>query len=217
MAQIRGIVFDLDGVLVDSTACHRAAFEEVFFSFGVRDFEYSRYAGRRTAEVVEAVLGPVDRGVVVEVSTRKSRLAREKLAAQPVDPVCLAVLNQLASVYVLALASSGSRESVEAFLDSNHCRHLFRSVLSGDSVLRAKPDPEIYQRSFSELEVFPEQGVVVEDAVAGIVAAKAARAAAVIGITGTCSAAELSDAGAAHVIERLADLPQLLSTRYGDQ
>jgi phosphoglycolate phosphatase-like HAD superfamily hydrolase len=52
----RVIVFDLDGVLVNSAPCHRAAFEQIFTALGIHDFEYSRFAGWRTRDVVERVL-----------------------------------------------------------------------------------------------------------------------------------------------------------------
>lgn len=217
---LQAIVFDLDGVLIDSAACHRAAFEEVFLPFGVRDFEYSRYAGWRTAEVVDSVLQQVPclltPGLIAEVGSRKSQLARLKIAAKPVDPECLAVLEKLAARYKLALASSGSRESVESFLMANQCRHLFQSVLSGDNVSRAKPDPEIYRRSLLSLDVPAPESVVVEDAIAGILAARAAGAA-VIGMAGTSPADQLLAAGASHVIDKLSQLPELLITQYEDR
>ena len=49
---IRGIIFDLDGVLIDSTDCHRDAFQTVFAGHGIQDFDYTPYAGWRTPDVV---------------------------------------------------------------------------------------------------------------------------------------------------------------------
>ena len=205
------MVFDLDGVLIDSMPCHRAAFDEVFQPFGVRDFDHARYAGWKTADVVALVLRQSPE-ILAEVSERKSRLAREKMAsANPIYPDCLAVLRELMSTYALGLASSGARESVQQFLTTNRCEGLFKSVLSGEDVERAKPDPEIYDRSFARLNVSPAEGVVIEDAVAGIQAAQAARAGAVIGIAGTCSSGQLLDAGATVVIGSLSEILQILS------
>jgi len=53
---IRGIVFDLDGVLIQSAPSHAAAFEQVFAQYGIHDFEYAPYAGWRTSEVIADVL-----------------------------------------------------------------------------------------------------------------------------------------------------------------
>jgi HAD superfamily hydrolase (TIGR01509 family) len=212
------IIFDMDGVLVDSAPCHRAAFEEIFLPFGVVDFDYGQYAGWRTADVVRHVLA--DRlelrdEVINELSRRKSRLARERMIAEnPTVPGCRAVLEELGRQYVLALASSGSRESVDLFLTGNRCHDLFRSVLCGDEVRRAKPDPEIYQRTFAALDIVPSRGIVVEDAVSGIQAARAAAAGDIIGVAGTVAPEVLLAAGASRVVNAITELPHLLCGHY---
>jgi len=213
--KVLGVVFDLDGVLIDSTACHRAAFDEVLRSFGVVDFDYPRYAGWRTPEVIESELRrvgrPVDHSTIAIVAAQKSRIAREKLvASNPVRGECFTVLRELAVDYSLALASSGSRESVELFLATNACWNLFRSILTGDDVTRAKPDAEIYRRTFIALGLEPRDCVVVEDAAAGIQAAVSAGGVAV-GFRGTCSRETLRAAGAAYVVDGLSELSGLLS------
>ena len=213
--RVRGIAFDLDGVLIDSAGCHRAAFKEVLSPLGVTDFDYSRYAGWRTPEVIETefrrIGRPVDQEEVAATAARKSSLAREKLAAtNPVFSDSLVVLRQLAGEYALALATSGSRGTVEIFLAANGCRTLFQSILTGEDVQRAKPDPEIYRKTFTALGLDSSVCVVVEDAVAGIQAAGAAGAIAV-GLTGTCPRETLSQAGATLVIDFLRELPDLLA------
>jgi len=213
------VVFDLDGVLLDSAPCHNRAFEEVFRPFGIRDFDYRQYAGWKTANVIESVLRnaglePAPQ-LVSELAAEKSRRAREELrATNPVAPGCIPLLEQLSREYRLALASSGSRESIALFLSGNRCAHLFQSVLCGDDVSCAKPHPEIYQRTFATLDVAPRAALVVEDAVAGIQAARAAGAGAVIGVEGTCSASELSGSGASGVIRGVNDLPRFLCDAY---
>jgi HAD superfamily hydrolase (TIGR01509 family) len=210
---IRGVVFDMDGVLISSSDCHRRAFEQVLGAFSITGFQYERYAGWRTPDVFRDVFR--EAGVaageetVAESARAKSALAREWIAAAaPVAADCDSVLTALARRYRLALASSGSRASVEAFLDLSGLRTVFHSVLTGDDVTRAKPDPEIFSRSFAALGLPPEACVVVEDAVAGIEAARAAGARA-IGY-GLGRTAELEAAGADAVAGSLAELPALL-------
>ena len=216
---IRAVIFDLDGVLIDSAACHRAAFEEIFRPLGIDAFDYARYAGWRTADVVESVLraaaNTVQPELIREMAANKSRIAREKpAAANPVAPDCVAVLEALSRHYALALASSGSRQSVELFLAANRCASLFGSVLSGDDVEHAKPAPEIYTRTFQALGVAPADGVIIEDAVAGILAAKGAGAGMVIGFADNSQAGQLLSAGADLVIQTLSELPGLLCATY---
>ena len=124
---IGGIIFDLDGVLIDSTACHRAAFQTVFAQHGIRDFDYAAYAGWRTPDVVVEVFRRAgissDPEEVVETAREKSRLARELIAEKkPLTEGCPKILWELAGPYRLALATSGSRAAVEAFLDLAGCR-----------------------------------------------------------------------------------------------
>jgi len=207
---IRGIVFDLDGVLIQSAPSHAAAFEQVFARCGIHDFEYAPYAGWRTPEVIADVLARRGRTesaqAIAEMAWEKSLLARQLLAASyPLAKNCEVTLAELAGGFHVALASSGSRSSVDAFLKLTGSRSLFRSVLSGEDVIRAKPDPEIYVRSAERLGVDAGQCLVVEDAVAGVAAARAAGCR-VIAMAGTCSAEDLWSAGADQVVRNLREL-----------
>lgn len=210
------MVFDLDGVLIDSTPSHRAAFEEVLAPLGVSDFDYSPYAGWRTNEVMEAELRRIGRApepcLIAALAERKTLLARAKLAeTNPVKAGCPEVLQRLSAMgYALALASSGSQGTVEAFLHTNQCGRYFQSVLTAADVMRAKPDPEIYQKTFAALNLPPDACVVIEDAVSGIEAARRAGAIA-IGLTGTCPPNALLKAGATRVVRTLLEIPILLS------
>jgi beta-phosphoglucomutase len=213
---ISGIIFDLDGVLIDSTACHRAAFQAVFAGYGILDFDYAVYAGWRTPDVVVDVFHRAgissDPEGVAEAARQKSQLARELIAGKkPLMEGCPGVLRELAGKYGLALATSGSRAAVEAFLDLAGCRSLFSSVLNGEDVTHAKPDPEIYNRTIEALGLEADDCVAVEDAVAGVEAARQAGAK-VVGLAGTCPDAALSRAGACQIIHRLPELPMLLLT-----
>jgi len=217
--QPSAVVFDLDGVLLDSAPLHSRAFEEVFEPFGIRGFDYRQYAGWKTANVIENVLHRAGHKIapreILELAAKKSSLARERLReSNPVAPDCVPALVRLSRDYPLALASSGSRASVALFLAANECAHLFRSVLCGDDVSCAKPDPEIYRRSFAALDVAPREAMVVEDAIAGMQAATAANAGIVIGVEGTCSSEQLTEAGAAGVIRSVSDLLGFLCDSY---
>lgn len=213
---IRGIAFDLDGVLIHSTGCHRSAFEEVLRPYGIADFDYSQYAGWRTAEVIVAEFRrggiEADEAAIRAAADRKTMLARQMLIEKnPVAENCRGVLEHLAAKYRLALASSGSHGSVHSFLAVNHFGSLFQSVLSGEDVSHAKPDPEIYEKSFAALGLEPVACVVVEDAVSGIEAARRAGAE-VIGVIGTCSEQTLREAGATHIVTGLGELPELVDS-----
>ncbi|MGA3185901.1 MAG: HAD family phosphatase [Bryobacteraceae bacterium] len=204
-------MFDLDGVLILSRDAHRRAFEEVFAPFGAFRFDYDRYAGWRTREVIRAVFSemahPPAEDIISQCAVRKSALARQFLAQNdPVPADCVPVIQRLSLRYSLALASSGSRESVGGFLDRTGLHGSFRSVLSGDDVEAAKPDPEIFSRSILALGLEPESCIVIEDAVAGIQAALLAGAKAI----GMGDERALTEVGADCVVSSLTELEQLL-------
>ena len=207
----RGLVFDLDGVLILSRDAHRRAFEDVLAPFGITNFHYDRYAGWRTLEVFRCVFAESSQtrpdAEIVDCAQRKSKRARQILAEHDfVVPGCVPFLQKLALSYSLALASSGSRESVNAFLDKTGLGSSFGSVLSGDDVDQAKPDPEIFSRSIQALALQPEDCAVIEDAVAGIQAARRAGASAI----GIGDEASLRAAGAGCVVSSLMELETLL-------
>ncbi len=214
-ATIQGLVFDLDGVLIQSRAAHAQAFQEVLVTLGITGFDYYRFAGWRTRDVFREVIAErpglsVAEATIAEFSRRKSERARELLASDcQIVPDCVPAIERLSHQFSVALASSGSHATVQAFLDRTGLRVTFRSVLSGDDVERAKPDPEIFRRSFDALGLPPSNCVVIEDAVAGVLAARSAGAHA-LGVT-TEHPERLLAAGAARVVESLGELVQLLA------
>lgn len=166
---IRAIIFDMDGVLTDSSPIHAWAFEKVLG----REIDYPRIAGMRTVDVMK-MLAPAGSDVE-RLAAEKSAVALARMREQnPVLPNALDVVERLSARYPIALASSGSRESVETFLGLNSARELFRVVLTGSDVLAAKPAPDIYLEAARQLGFPPAECLVVEDAEAGAAAARAA-------------------------------------------
>ena len=202
----------MDGVLLNSTGIHEKAFQAVLRPFGVT-FCYADYAGMRTKETISSILA--SHGITVcpeeldELARRKSALALSRIEGEnPIAPTAKTLLQHLYGRYALALASSASQASVDAFLDGNGLREYFGSVLAGGAVRHPKPAPDIYKKAMAELEIDEEQCLVVEDAVAGVQAAKAAGAIA-CGVLGTSSRERLVAAGADFVIEDLQELRSL--------
>jgi beta-phosphoglucomutase len=215
--QIKGIIFDMDGVLLYSSAIHERAYREALADLPIREFCYSNVAGMRTDEALRVILAdnnmPCTPELIGALAATKRRLARELIRSQnPVAPGCVEVLGRLAGKYRLALASSASKATIDLFLRQNGLLDRFASVLHGGDVLRAKPDPEIYELACRRIGLPPGDCLIIEDAVSGVLAGKAARAI-VWGISATCSAEELQKAGADRVIDRLEDILPLLDGR----
>jgi beta-phosphoglucomutase len=209
----RGIVFDMDGVLVNSSPIHAAAYQEALRELPIANFAYSRVAGMRSLDGIRAVLKENSITLpdenVAALAEAKSRIALVRIVEEnPLFPGALAVLKTLSRRTKLALATSASEPAVNAFLDRNQIRGLFQSVVHSGDVRNAKPSPEIFESAIARLGLDATDALVVEDAVAGIRAAKAAGAVA-CGIPTTCSAIELQRAGADLIIASLDDLLEI--------
>jgi beta-phosphoglucomutase len=200
----------MDGVLLDSSPIHAAAYVEALGSFRIQAFQYSRLAGLRTKDGIRQILSENGIALAEEqidgIAAAKSKIALERMVREnPIVPGARGVLECLSRRYKLALASSGSAASVNAFLDCNGIRSFFECVLHSGDIVSAKPSPEIFLAAFHRLGVAPEKCGVVEDAVAGIQAGRAAGGV-VFGIPSTCTACDLEQAGADFIIESLEDL-----------
>lgn len=209
-ASIEAVVFDMDGVLWLSTPVHAWAFRETLARVNILDFDYPRYAGMSTTECLTRVFRDLGREVseatIGELATEKSRLVLGALQRDPpVTESCCRVVGSLRSKYKLGLATSASPGTLEVFLEASGCRGLFSAVLCATSVGRLKPAPDIYLRACELLRVAPGNTLVVEDAVAGVIAGKSAGAW-VWALPSTCPADALLAAGADRVIQNLEGL-----------
>ena len=207
------MVFDLDGVLVDTSEVHAQAYAEVWRRAGLVGPSYADIAGRRTEEVVREVLADSteqERAIWVEF---KQTRARQLLETAPVRFAgALRVLSELAATNVpLGLATGASRLNVELLLARQGLARFFKSVVTADEVTRGKPHPMPFEQVTRELGVAVEQTLVVEDSGAGMRAAVAAGAAVVCVHTGLaithprfCGSFGTLDAVGGWILERLA-------------
>jgi len=210
---IRAIIFDLDGVLLLSSDIHEAAYREVLSSVGILDFDYRRFAGIRTKECLRTVTEEggihLSEDQLLAMTAMKSRISCRRIRSEnPIASGCIQVLETLSKRFILALSSSASRETLEAFLQMNGCRSLFSCILHGGDVQEAKPSPEIYLMSCARLGLPPASCLVVEDSVAGITAAKRAGAF-IYAVSTTWPVEVLRNAGADECMTRLEELLNL--------
>jgi beta-phosphoglucomutase len=212
------IIFDLDGVLWDSTLAHENAYRQVLRTANIPMPSYSEIAGRRTDEVIAELAQK--NNVALTPLQLKELTCRKKIAAQevlqkcpPVKHGCLRALQTLRGHFRLGLASSASRVNVDFFLNSSATQGLFDVVLSGDDVALSKPSPDIYLRALSSIKVPAKGALVVEDSPHGIMAAKAAGID-VLGMSGTSNPGELEALGANTVFDNLGQLVQHVLANY---
>jgi HAD superfamily hydrolase (TIGR01509 family) len=172
------VVFDLDGVLVDSEQVWDEVREELAHErggnwhpgaqrdmMGMSSPEWSRYMHDRIglAETPEEI----NRLVVQQMLERYH-------AGPPWIPGALDAVRRMAAVFTLGLASSSNRELIDAVLEAGGIAGLFRATVSSEEVARGKPAPDVYLETARRLGADPSDCVAVEDSHNGIRAAKAA-------------------------------------------
>ena len=183
------LLFDLDGVLVDSAECVQRICTDWAVARGLDPHEVLRWSqGRRVQDTVRLVAPHLDADTEVA-----NLIAMEAATTDGLHPVAgtHALLKSLPP-NAWAVVTSGARPV--ATLRLTHVGlPLPQILISGDDVERGKPDPEGYLAAATALRIAPSNCVVVEDAPAGLAAARAAGMRS-IGIVGTFPAAQLHDA-----------------------
>lgn len=199
---LRGAVFDFDGVIVDSHAVHKRAWKKFLESVGRETSEEELELvsdGRKRDDILRHFLGEMNHETMVEYGHQKERLFQQEVADVQIVAGLVTFLEDLeAAQLALSIASSGSRSRVEFLLRRLGLEKHFRVVVTGDQVERGKPDPALFFKVARDLRLLPSELTVFEDALSGVIAAKAAGMACV-GITQPDRASILVNAGADHV------------------
>jgi beta-phosphoglucomutase len=182
MAADFGVIFDMDGVLVDSYQAHFESWRQLGrqIGFEMTERQFVATFGRTSREIIADFwphLATSD-AAITALDARKEALFREILADDfPEMEGAVELIDALAAAEVpLAIGSSGPPENVALVLEKLGRRDKFRGVVTGMDVTRGKPDPQVFLLAAERLGLPPARCVVVEDAPAGVSAAKAAGA-----------------------------------------
>jgi beta-phosphoglucomutase family hydrolase len=177
-AETRAVLWDLDGVLVDSAWVHYEAFRELFGSMGreLTEDEFARLFGRRNDAIFREVLGELRAEEVSRLAARKEEAFRRRIADRvEALPGARELVKRLSETGVRqAIVSSTPRANIELILRSLGLVGSFEAIVGEEDVRRGKPDPEGFQTAARRLGVRPEECVVLEDAPEGIAAGNAA-------------------------------------------
>ncbi len=209
---LEAVIFDMDGVLVDSEPLHYAMTNAVLAPHGVavEPDLYASLTGMGEAEFFELLVRRFALDAAPEQLLRQRlALCLERLASDPLPPTegaaeCLLAL-QLDG-WRLALASSATRLQVDLVLARTGLRALFEVTVSIDDVDRGKPAPDLFVRAAEGLGVAPDACVVIEDAALGVTAAIAAGMLPVALVAGVGESHAHRDAGAVAVLRSLREL-----------
>ncbi|HLK54468.1 MAG TPA: HAD family phosphatase [Candidatus Angelobacter sp.] len=172
------VIFDFDGVIVDSHSAHMQAWKAFLLAKGkaFNDAELSFVReGAKREEILRHFLGELTPEQIASYGAEKDQLFQASAGELELVQGFTEFLLQLDSAALpSAVATSGSRGRVEQALELFNLRDRFRAVVTGNDVERGKPDPSLFLLAAQILQVDASQILVCEDAVAGVLAAKSA-------------------------------------------
>jgi HAD superfamily hydrolase (TIGR01509 family) len=208
----RAVIFDMDGVMVDSEPRHEQAFLEVLEAIGYRDthgLNFADYLGRTDKELWEDFVTRHDPPQTVdELARMKCQRVIEIIRRdQPLFEGLPDLVEKLAGKYALGLASGSDRLLIEEVLSLGDLRRYFGAAVSASEVPQGKPAPDVFLHTARLLRVPARNCWVVEDSKPGVAAGLAAGMR-VIAITNTHPAEELRNA--THVVRTYEEIQQLL-------
>ena len=175
---ISAVIWDLDGVIIDSAEEHRQAWQRLAREEGVifTDADFWATFGRRNDDILATQWGVTSAEKAREMANRKEAHFRELIrdTAAPL-PGSLELMRSLHEAgFAQALASSTPAENIELIGDVLGLKRYLSVLVSGETVPRGKPAPDIFLKAAQELGKAPANSLVIEDAVAGVEAAHAA-------------------------------------------
>ncbi len=175
---VRAVIWDMDGVIIDSAEEHRQAWQRLAHEEGVRfsDADFWSTFGKRDDDIITLVWGVQSPERLQALADRKEAyfraLIRETAAPLPGSIELLRGLHEAG--FAQALASSAPVENIRLISEVLGLGHYLTALVSGETVAHGKPAPDIFLKAAGELGIVPSQCLVIEDAVAGVKAAHAA-------------------------------------------
>lgn len=172
------LIFDMDGLMIDSERLYFAAEREMAAQFGMtlRDEQLWPLMGRKPIESLRLLRGILGIDTPAEELLEwRDRLMLEKMRRElGAMPGLFEILDAFRGRLKLAVATGAQREFLDIALDTLRIRPYFDVLQTADGLERGKPDPEIYIRACRGLGLPPAQCVVLEDARNGVLAGRAA-------------------------------------------
>ncbi len=178
--EIKAVIFDMDGVLIDSEPLWRKAMIEGFASIGVliTEEDCKKTTGNRLKEVVEYwfeklnILDVLPTEIEHRIINMLVKLINNegKAISGVID-----VINFCNNKNIkIGLATSSSNHLMEAVLEKLNLKNTFKSSISAENMEYGKPHPEVFLICASQLQISPLECIVIEDSINGVIAAKAA-------------------------------------------
>ena len=172
------VVFDMDGVLIDSEQVWDDVRERLAAERGGRWHEHAQrdmmgMSSPEWSRYMHETIGLADSPEEINAEVVR-RMLRRYADGPPWLPGALDAVKRMAARFPLGLASSSNRELIHAVLVAGGIGELFRAIVSSEEVARGKPAPDVYLEAARRLQIPPAHAAAVEDSEAGIRSARAA-------------------------------------------
>jgi beta-phosphoglucomutase len=173
----QAVIFDVDGVLIDSYAAHFESWSALATETGIRftESDFVRTFGQTSRDILARFWTDrvLDDSRIKSLDDRKESLFRQIVERKfPFMPGAVALIDALHQAgFKIAAGSSGPPENVELVLCKLDRRDRFDAIITGRDVTRGKPDPQVFLLASTQLRIEPCSCCVVEDAPAGLEAA----------------------------------------------
>lgn len=178
---IKAIIFDMDGVLVDSEPFHVSIEKQQFalHNLNISDEEHHRYMGVASDVMWQEISNRHALNIPINelIAHNRSEIIRyfSELPEIPVMPGLIDLLEELTRKEIpLAVASSSFPEVIAIILDKTGLRRYFKVVVSSQEAGKSKPEPDVFLLAAKKLGIAPKDCLVIEDSANGIKAAQAA-------------------------------------------
>ena len=196
---IKGIIFDMDGTIVDSLPYHYEAWKIFFNENKVENFseKLNEYKGGGTLDLMRTVYGDqYSKKELKKMSEDKEKIFR-KIYKGEIKQILgfKKFLDELKSKDIMVgLASNAIRKNVSMIINELEIYDYFDSIICGDEVINGKPNPEMFNETIDRFNINKDECLIFEDSLEGVLAAKNSGVK-VIGITSSSSNKVLKDAG----------------------
>ena len=178
-AHLEAVLWDMDGVIADTADYHYNAWRDVFGERGVAfsKADFMRHFGQRHDTIIRFALGDAISREEFDVITREKQENYRRRVADNIRPLpgAMELIKSLNSHRIkTAIASSAPLDNIEVIIRGLGIKECFQAIAFGTEVAEGKPNPQIFLLAAKKLEVKPGNCVVIEDAIAGVAAAKQA-------------------------------------------
>jgi HAD superfamily hydrolase (TIGR01509 family) len=213
VVNISSIIFDMDGVLIDSEPVHKLAKERAFARFGITlpESVYEQYKGRPDETMFNELVASLSDARLDAAELLRLKHAEFEACEHLALPIPGAkeFVNWAASRFRIALATSATPRNRRAALGLLGLGDSFDYVVDAAGFSRPKPDPEVFQNAMRGLGAAPAECLVIEDSLHGVAAGKAAGCY-VIAIATSFAEALLLSKGADHVVHGFQKIRELI-------